>query len=288
MPAPARRGLLLPRDLRAHGLVVHEGQPLPDRGPARVPGAPGRHRVGGRVRAAGARSCLRSPTARPGPADLAALRPHLRDCPACRARLREYRAVPGRVAALVPGGGAPARRPPRPAGPVRVRAGRGVQDRAAALGERGHQAVELVAGQKVAAVATSAAIASGGGVAAERLATHAPADAARPGRAAKAPERRRSPAARAAARRGGPRAGAPAAARARRTRPGSRGAGSRRRRRRRRPVPPRPSSPRPAARRARERAPRDRPPRPRRRAGAASSPPSGPLRAATAFGPERV
>ena len=52
-----------------------------------------------------------------------------------------------------------------------------LQDRAAALGERGHQALELAAGQKVAAVATSAAIASGGGVAAERLATQAPADA---------------------------------------------------------------------------------------------------------------
>ena len=49
--------------------------------------------------------------------------------------------------------------------------------------------MELAAGQKVAAVATSAAIASGGGVAAERLATRAPADADRAKVTAKAPAR---------------------------------------------------------------------------------------------------
>ncbi|MDQ3644411.1 MAG: sigma-70 family RNA polymerase sigma factor, partial [Actinomycetota bacterium] len=36
--------------------------------------------------------------------DLAAVRPHLKTCLACRARLREFRAVPSRVAALVPAG----------------------------------------------------------------------------------------------------------------------------------------------------------------------------------------
>jgi RNA polymerase sigma factor (sigma-70 family) len=40
-----------------------------------------------------------------GAEDLALLRPHLRTCLACRARLREYRAAPAKVAALVPGGG---------------------------------------------------------------------------------------------------------------------------------------------------------------------------------------
>src|SRR4051794_5296958 len=34
--------------------------------------------------------------------DMAALRPHLRGCLACRATLREYRAAPARVAALIP------------------------------------------------------------------------------------------------------------------------------------------------------------------------------------------
>ena len=36
--------------------------------------------------------------------DLAAVRPHLETCLACRARLREFRAVPARVAALAPAG----------------------------------------------------------------------------------------------------------------------------------------------------------------------------------------
>ena len=125
-----------------------------------------------------------------GATDLAALRPHLRDCPACRARLREYRAVPSRVAALVPAavmvpGGSSSLR-------TLFESTLGaVQDRAAALGERGHQAVELAAGQKVAAVATSAALASGGGVAAEKLATRPPAQTAGAKVAAKAPARGR-------------------------------------------------------------------------------------------------
>ena len=104
-------------------------------------------------------------------ADLAAVRPHLKACLSCRARLREYRAVPARVAALVP--------------PVAVAAGvtdsgpvRGffeslagaAQHKTAALGERAHQAAELVSGQKVAAVAASAAaLAGGGAVTADRL-----------------------------------------------------------------------------------------------------------------------
>jgi len=123
-------------------------------------------------------------------AELASLRPHLRDCPACRARLREFRAVPSRVAALVPA----AVFTPGAAPPLRTvfeSALGAMQDRTAALGERAHQALELAAGQKVAAVATSAALASGGGVAAERLATRPPADAAKPRRTAKAPERKR-------------------------------------------------------------------------------------------------
>jgi RNA polymerase sigma factor (sigma-70 family) len=98
--------------------------------------------------------------------DLTTLRAHLKTCLSCRARLREYRAVPSRVAALVP--------------PVAIAAqGRGggqlrsaleslvgaVQDRVAALGERTHQATEMATGGKLAAVAASAAALAGGGAA---------------------------------------------------------------------------------------------------------------------------
>jgi Putative zinc-finger len=99
------------------------------------------------------------------------LRLHLRTCLACRARLREYRTVPSRVAALAPpallaaGGGGP--------GPVRAfleSALGAAQDRAVAIGERGHQAAEMMSAQKTAAVAASAAaLAGGGAVGADRL-----------------------------------------------------------------------------------------------------------------------
>ncbi len=199
LPAPARRGLLLPRDLRAHRLVVHQGQPLPDRGPARVHRAPGRASSPAPSASGWRPPCRRSPTARPAAADLAALRPHLRHCPACRARLREYRAVPGRVAALVPAAvlapGGRRRRCARCSSPRSARCRIARRRWASAATRR----VELAAGQKVAAVATSAAIASGGGVAAERLATPGPggrgaARAGRPGACARAPEAARAPA----------------------------------------------------------------------------------------------
>ena len=100
--------------------------------------------------------------------DLTALRPHLKTCLACRARLREYRAAPRRVAALLP--------------PVALAAGPGrlrslleslvgaAQHKAAALGERAHTAAELAAGQKVAAVAATAAVAAGGGAGVKEIA----------------------------------------------------------------------------------------------------------------------
>jgi RNA polymerase sigma factor (sigma-70 family) len=94
--------------------------------------------------------------------ELALVRPHLKSCLACRARLREFRDAPRRVAALLPpvaladpGGGALR-------GWLESLAG-AVQHKTAALGERAHAAAELATGQKVAAVAAStAAIASGG------------------------------------------------------------------------------------------------------------------------------
>ncbi len=106
--------------------------------------------------------------------DLAALRPHLRTCLACRATLREFRAAPERVAALVPPGA------------LAAAAGDGggtlrhlfesvvgaAQHKAAVFGERAQAAAELATGQKIAAVAASAAALAGGGTAVDQLAGH--------------------------------------------------------------------------------------------------------------------
>ena len=105
-----------------------------------------------------------------GAAEIALLRPHLRTCLVCRTRLREFRTAPARVAAL--------------AGPLALGADHGgglrglleslvgsAQHKVAALGERANAAAELVAGQKVAAVAASAAALAGGGTAVEHLTT---------------------------------------------------------------------------------------------------------------------
>ena len=95
--------------------------------------------------------------------DLATLRPHMRTCLACRVRLKEFRATPARVAALVPpaalavlevGGGL--------RGLVESLAG-AAQQKAAVIGDRAQAVAELATGQKVAAVAASAAAVAGGG-----------------------------------------------------------------------------------------------------------------------------
>jgi hypothetical protein len=105
-------------------------------------------------------------------AALAALRPHLRTCLSCRARLREFRAAPARVAALVPaaalatgGGGGSLRN-------LLESLVGAAQHKAAAIGDRVHAAAELATGQKIAAVAASAAALAGGGGAVDRLADH--------------------------------------------------------------------------------------------------------------------
>jgi hypothetical protein len=85
-------------------------------------------------------------------ADMTLLRPHLRTCLVCRARLRDYRAAPARVAAMAP---------PLAAGGLLALA----RDLLAALGVRWHQAAELVTGHKVAAVVASSAALAGGGAA---------------------------------------------------------------------------------------------------------------------------
>jgi hypothetical protein len=77
--------------------------------------------------------------------DLALLRPHMQTCLSCREALREFRAMPERVASVVP---------------------------PAALGERVQSAAELATGQKVAAVAASAAALAGGGTAIDEVANH--------------------------------------------------------------------------------------------------------------------
>jgi hypothetical protein len=106
------------------------------------------------------------------PEQLAILRPHMRTCLSCRARLREFRATPERVASVVPpaalvaaGGGGPLR--------TLLESALGVaQHRTAGLGERLHAAAELATGQKVAAVAASAAALAGGGTAIDQFANH--------------------------------------------------------------------------------------------------------------------
>ena len=95
--------------------------------------------------------------------DLAALRPHLRSCLACRARLREYRGAPKRVAALLP----------LAAGPHLF--GR-LLYRLQSLASRAHDQIahagDVAAAHKAAAVAAATAALAGGGVAAVQTFEH--------------------------------------------------------------------------------------------------------------------
>ena len=111
-----------------------------------------------------------------GADELASLRPHLKSCLSCRARLREYRAAPSRVAALVPPAVVVASAGSGGDGPGMFRSlvesvVGATHDKAAALGERAHAAAELATGQKLAAVAASAAALAGGGAAVEKVAS---------------------------------------------------------------------------------------------------------------------
>jgi len=113
-------------------------------------------------------------------AALARLRPHLKTCLSCRARLREFRAAPQRVAALVPvaltGGEDGMRRLVESAvGSLqqKVEAVLGAtQHKAAVFAERTQTAAELLTANKIAAVAASAAALAGGGTAVDQLANH--------------------------------------------------------------------------------------------------------------------
>jgi hypothetical protein len=105
--------------------------------------------------------------------DLAVLRPHMKTCLSCRARLREFRAAPARVAGLVPPAALVAADPGGgPLHTVLESVVGAAQHKAAVLGERAHAAAELAAGQKIAAVAASAAALAGGGTAVDQFANH--------------------------------------------------------------------------------------------------------------------
>src|SRR5687767_184992 len=91
-------------------------------------------------------------------ADLELLRPHMRTCLSCRAALRGFRAARERVAGAV-----------APAGLVAGDGGAGIRGLVeSVLGT----AAELATGQKVAAVAASAAALAGGGTALDEFANH--------------------------------------------------------------------------------------------------------------------
>jgi RNA polymerase sigma factor (sigma-70 family) len=103
---------------------------------------------------------------------LAVLRPHMKTCLACRARLREFRAAPPRVAALMPATLLAAGDGHRMTESTLHAVLNAAHHKAAALAERAHTAAELVTGQKVAALAASAAALAGGGTAVDQLANH--------------------------------------------------------------------------------------------------------------------
>ena len=88
----------------------------------------------------------------------------MRTCLSCRARLREFRATPERVAALVPPAALVAS---DGAGPLRS-----LLESVVGASERFHAAAELATGQKIAAVAASAAALAGGGTAIDEFANH--------------------------------------------------------------------------------------------------------------------
>ena len=111
--------------------------------------------------------------------DLASLRPHLKNCLTCRARLKEFRDAPARVAELLPpavllGGSGDGLRGAAESALAaiqqKVESALGIaQQRAAYMGERAHAVAELATGQKLAAVAASAAAVAGGGTAVDQV-----------------------------------------------------------------------------------------------------------------------
>ena len=104
---------------------------------------------------------------------LSRLRPHMKTCLACRATLRAFREAPDQVAALSPPAALLASDPD--GGPLRnlVESIAGAaQQKAAVVGDRAGAVAELATGQKIAAVAASAAALAGGGTAVDQFAGH--------------------------------------------------------------------------------------------------------------------
>jgi RNA polymerase sigma factor (sigma-70 family) len=105
---------------------------------------------------------------------LARLRPHMKTCLACRATLRAFREAPEKVAVLMPPAAVLGSDPDGGTlrGFLESIAG-AAQQKAAVLGDRMGAAAELATGQKIAAMAASAAALAGGGTAAmDHLAGH--------------------------------------------------------------------------------------------------------------------
>jgi RNA polymerase sigma factor (sigma-70 family) len=103
--------------------------------------------------------------------ELRAARPHLRTCLTCRGRLREFRAAPARVAALLPPLAAAAHSGAGGSPRALAESLLGVlSDRLTGLSERAHAATELAIGQKLAALASAAALAGGAGAGVSQLA----------------------------------------------------------------------------------------------------------------------
>lgn len=166
--------------------------------------------------------------------DLATLRPHLKGCLSCKASLRDFRAAPAQVAALVPPVALAAQGSELPTLGGLDSMLNWLHERTALVVLRFQGAVEMASAQKVAAVAASTAALAGGGAATvgtfER--PHTPTPRVEREEPARTAERQRAPAAampRVVARATPPRPAAavratPAAApaRAARKRPGTR------------------------------------------------------------------
>ena len=104
------------------------------------------------------------------PEDLVAVRPHLRNCPACRAALRDFRAAPSALAAVVPvgvltlGAGSGPRAPGALVRLYETVLG-GASDRLLLSAQKLQAGLEVAASGKVAAVAMSVTALGGGAVA---------------------------------------------------------------------------------------------------------------------------
>ena len=153
------------------GLVVHQGEPASHRGPPRVPPAGVRHPARRRVLAlrAAAVGAGRRRGERRGPRAAAPAHADLPELPRGAARVPGAARPRGERRAAAALARRRRRRPLRNLLESLIGA---TQHKTAAMGERAHTAAELAAGQKVAAVAATAAALAGGGTALDEFANH--------------------------------------------------------------------------------------------------------------------